>query len=592
MIQLIIKDDSDFLDYHKSFVQNDNFVIKRKLTMLIKTYLNLSEISIQLISNATNLKLLATNDMTELFIQLQSILSLEQCLDEKEIITTIITDAEKVEMNKEEIVGFFGDFDEESQRKLIFIEKNYCKLKDLCEFLIINLESLSIGDTKILQEIQFNFLSKVKGIDNDFLYRKFHEQIEDIFNKAYDNFCDLDNFVEYKSGDGKSEIVKWNAYQYVNRLMVSICPYCNVNTIPTLNVSQHLYKAGKKARPALDHFIPKSIYPIFAVSLYNLIPTCTYCNSSFKRDYYSSFTNCYSPLEQGIEEDFHFEIVSRKEADNSFRELSKVRTDIYLDEEIHYMQLLGKNPFKYTSNLDQILCNLRELKIYTAKNARESFKEKVDLINELLIIWEERFVKYYFDNDSTINCIILVNDYQKLLKTFIDVLAQEPSKKSTYVVKNLRKAINYIRDILAIILSNNFYEFNLIDNYEFDFTDVSLGKSENYVIKITSKLSSSERAKIKVLHNVSLFQLESLYEQFKPYINEKLDQSYRMNQLYKAQLVDTFPSWLDHNYVNQFTDSLFHSNENYRNNMLGKLTFDLIKPTVNKNEDNRLPFVF
>ena len=37
-------------------------------------------------------------------------------------------------------------------------------------------------------------------------------------------------------------------------------------------------------RPQFDHWFPKKKYPLLAISFYNLIPCCTYCNSSVKGD--------------------------------------------------------------------------------------------------------------------------------------------------------------------------------------------------------------------------------------------------------------------------------------------------------------------
>lgn len=55
---------------------------------------------------------------------------------------------------------------------------------------------------------------------------------------------------------------------------VPVCPYCN-----------RLYtftSRGKKGatRPQFDHYLPKSKYPYYAVSILNLIPSCGLCNQS------------------------------------------------------------------------------------------------------------------------------------------------------------------------------------------------------------------------------------------------------------------------------------------------------------------------
>ncbi|MBL7921142.1 MAG: hypothetical protein JNJ40_12565 [Bacteroidia bacterium] len=68
------------------------------------------------------------------------------------------------------------------------------------------------------------------------------------------------------------------AYELTFHLGVNTCPYCNRAYINTIQENDK-----DIIRPTLDHFLPKSAYPIFAVSFYNLIPSCYYCNSIIKR---------------------------------------------------------------------------------------------------------------------------------------------------------------------------------------------------------------------------------------------------------------------------------------------------------------------
>lgn len=64
-------------------------------------------------------------------------------------------------------------------------------------------------------------------------------------------------------------------YQWAEKLGVTVCPYCNRSYIFTVKKDAR----NGKARPQYDHFFPKSIYPYLAVSMYNLIPSCSVCNS-------------------------------------------------------------------------------------------------------------------------------------------------------------------------------------------------------------------------------------------------------------------------------------------------------------------------
>lgn len=70
----------------------------------------------------------------------------------------------------------------------------------------------------------------------------------------------------------------WSAYQLAYHLSNRACCYCNKQFTLTVN-----NKTGK-LRPQLDHFYPQSKYPFFSLSMYNLIPSCSSCNSSSKGD--------------------------------------------------------------------------------------------------------------------------------------------------------------------------------------------------------------------------------------------------------------------------------------------------------------------
>lgn len=55
---------------------------------------------------------------------------------------------------------------------------------------------------------------------------------------------------------------------------VPVCPYCNRQYTFTF------FGETGSSRPQLDHYLPKSEYPYFAVSLLNLVPSCGLCNQS------------------------------------------------------------------------------------------------------------------------------------------------------------------------------------------------------------------------------------------------------------------------------------------------------------------------
>ena len=68
---------------------------------------------------------------------------------------------------------------------------------------------------------------------------------------------------------------------FINATKLKICPYCGNDKV----------KESDRTKTEIDHFLPKRKYPLFAVSYFNLIPSCVFCN---KADHKGQL----SPIEQ------------------------------------------------------------------------------------------------------------------------------------------------------------------------------------------------------------------------------------------------------------------------------------------------------
>ena len=95
-----------------------------------------------------------------------------------------------------------------------------------------------------------------------------------------------ENYLEYifNYGGVLNSTDKRKAYKVSKMIGVNTCPYCNRQYTFTIVEADEDEdeKEGKISRPAFDHWFPKSSYPLMSISLYNLIPSCTVCNSSAK----------------------------------------------------------------------------------------------------------------------------------------------------------------------------------------------------------------------------------------------------------------------------------------------------------------------
>ena len=85
--------------------------------------------------------------------------------------------------------------------------------------------------------------------------------------------------------------MKTEVRQYLlNSTEVYVCPYCNRN---------YTYNDDEVSTAQLDHFYSKSIYPILAISFYNLVPSCPTCNRLKKETKF--LFHPYDPKNENIE---------------------------------------------------------------------------------------------------------------------------------------------------------------------------------------------------------------------------------------------------------------------------------------------------
>ncbi|HVX50855.1 MAG TPA: hypothetical protein VHB48_11900 [Chitinophagaceae bacterium] len=95
----------------------------------------------------------------------------------------------------------------------------------------------------------------------------------------------------------------YDAYTLTDALGIDVCPYCNRGYISTI-VSE---KGKKICRPTFDHFFDHASHPFLALSFYNLIPSCTICNSTLKGTKHFELNTHIHPYLEGFENDVEFD---------------------------------------------------------------------------------------------------------------------------------------------------------------------------------------------------------------------------------------------------------------------------------------------
>ncbi|WP_459195799.1 HNH endonuclease [Wukongibacter baidiensis] len=160
--------------------------------------------------------------------------------------------------------------------------------KLLCgEIMGIDTSSKQIGVLILIEEIN----SKVE---------KYYDECKEAFNKL--DITTLNYNQLFDSTDNA-----WDAYHFVMMLDIRTCPYCNRQYI-----TPAFHEEDGCIRADLDHFYPKSKYPYLAMSLYNLVPCCKFCNSSLKLKKPFSYETHLNPYEGGFDELLKFSFRPKK----------------------------------------------------------------------------------------------------------------------------------------------------------------------------------------------------------------------------------------------------------------------------------------
>lgn len=101
--------------------------------------------------------------------------------------------------------------------------------------------------------------------------KEFHAFIEDIAEEYKKMNKILENIITYSLIDSAMR------RRIIIATGITVCPYCDRQYI-----SYFMKDKVKYTTADLDHFYPKSKFPLFSLSLYNFVPSCQICNQRFK----------------------------------------------------------------------------------------------------------------------------------------------------------------------------------------------------------------------------------------------------------------------------------------------------------------------
>ncbi|MDD7793716.1 HNH endonuclease [Clostridium sp. 'White wine YQ'] len=172
-----------------------------------------------------------------------------------------------------------------------------------------NIISLNIDNYKIkiiFEEIR----NELRRLDINMTERKFILKINSIFKTYKKSFSEevpekvinLQNYNLYCKRNNLG-INNWSAYRFLLELNLKVCPYCNRQYITPI------YSEAGKMRADLDHFFPKSRYPYLSMSIFNLVPSCKFCNSSLKGKKEFTYEKYINPYEHAIDDFYFFDYI-------------------------------------------------------------------------------------------------------------------------------------------------------------------------------------------------------------------------------------------------------------------------------------------
>lgn len=269
----------------------------------------------------------------------------------------------------------------------------YSYLKNLSKQYLIEFTIFSNNKKSIILKYLINKLQIIIGTQNNTAatYKSIFNEIKtmvngtascDVLNSLFPGWMiDFAKIFEYK------QLAKGQAYSLIRELNMSACPYCNQEDI-IIREPHQIDKSGRSHRPALDHFLPKSLYPFLALNVYNLLPSGDRCNRSFKADF--DMVDHVNPHFGGVIDEPLFGI---------FLNNSLPRRDLPRDE----IEITLHENTKLNNNL-------KTFQIRSIYNDHDIKDEAIDLINKFEVSKELGLLKHQTpENVKTLKIITGVN---------------------------------------------------------------------------------------------------------------------------------------------------------------------------------------
>jgi hypothetical protein len=176
-------------------------------------------------------------------------------------------------------------------------------------------ENLLIHHNAFMNELIPGF--NIAEYENYFVFKKLKTKTGDQ-NAIISKYEITDEVLEMFNYDKYISTSKSTSYNLAMKLSRNTCTYCNRLYTNTIVKGKGSNDASRITRPQFDHWFAKSMYPLLALSFYNLIPSCSVCNSSIKGDTNFELTTHMHPYLKK-EADFSFSFYFKNVAENNVK---------------------------------------------------------------------------------------------------------------------------------------------------------------------------------------------------------------------------------------------------------------------------------
>lgn len=165
---------------------------------------------------------------------------------------------------------------------------------------------------------------------------------------------------------------KKSSYDLSRLIGRNTCTYCNrLYTFTIIKkdiITKRVNNSTRISRPQFDHWLSKKKYPLFALSFYNLIPSCSMCNSTIKGEETYSLSTHIHPYINEPDQKFKFsyrkksfgknEVLVKPDGLKIQRTIEELKVREVYDEHSDFeLQDLLDLRYKYSDNYLNILFN-------------------------------------------------------------------------------------------------------------------------------------------------------------------------------------------------------------------------------------------